>query len=48
MIVVTDDSTPEQIHEAIGYLRDRQRRCELQSVRDELAEAIDDLLDRLS
>lgn len=42
---VTDDSTRDELAEAIGHLRARHASVEDQQVRDELAEAIDELLD---
>lgn len=47
ILVVNDDSTPAEIREAIGHLRERQRRCQLAETRDSLARAIDDLLELL-
>ena len=47
LLRITDDSTPDEITEAIGHLRTKQRACRDQQMRAEIAEAVDDLLDRL-
>lgn len=47
MLVITEDSTPAEITEAISHLRAKQRLVQVQQVRDELEADINDLLDRL-
>lgn len=45
IIRVTDTDTPDQIAEAIRHLRERQQRCQLASMRAEIGEGIDRLVD---
>ena len=47
MLRVTDDATDDEIREAIGHLRAKQLRCEVDTVRAEVGVVIDELLDRL-
>lgn len=47
MLVITDDSTPAEITEAISHLRAKQRLVQVQQVHDELEDDINALLDRL-
>lgn len=47
LLRVTEDSTPSELREAIGHLRAKQRAACDQQVRDELDEAMGELLDRL-
>lgn len=42
---ITDDATQADIAEAIGHLRDKQRRAELDTTRAEVQTEIDALLD---
>jgi len=45
---VTDDTSRAEILQTICHLRAKALGCELQAVRDEIAEDIDDLLDLLN
>lgn len=44
---VTDDSTRADLEEAIGHLRARQQRVELDATKAEIQAEIDALLDRI-
>jgi len=46
-VKVTDDTSRAEILQTICHLRAKSLGCELQAVRDEIAEDIDDLLDLL-
>ena len=41
---VTDDSTPDDIAEAIGFLRAKRAACCLSDMRDEIDEDVDELV----
>ena len=43
--LLTGDETPEDLRELIGNLRDRQRRTQIQSVRDELDRDVNEAFD---
>jgi hypothetical protein len=43
--LLTGDETPDDLRELVTNLRDRQRRCRIQSVRDELDADISEALD---
>ena len=47
LLRITDESTPADIAEAISHLRARQRIVRDQQVRDEISDAIDEMLDLL-
>lgn len=44
-VVVTEDSTREDLEQAMTHLRAKARRCKLATYRAEIAEDIDDLID---
>lgn len=46
-LVIGDDATDDQLHEAIGHLRQRQQRAVIESTRQELADDVDELLEML-
>lgn len=46
--LLTGDETPADLRELVARLRDRQRRCHIASVRDELDADINEALDLLN
>lgn len=47
LLVITDDTEPDQVQAAINELRTRQRAAVIASTRAEIGDAIDDLLELL-
>lgn len=47
LLVITDDTEPDQLHAAINELRTRQRAACIASTRNEIGDAINDLLELL-
>jgi hypothetical protein len=47
-ICITDDAEPDDIREAIGHLRAKRRACQVETIRLEIDEDVDELLDLLS
>lgn len=45
--LLTGDETPDDLRELATNLRERQRRCRIASVRDELDRDINEILDLL-
>ena len=46
--LLTGDETPDDLRELVANLREKQRRCRIASVRDELDADINEALDLLS
>lgn len=47
LLRITDDTTPEELAEAITSLRAKQRLCGIAAERERIGRAIDELLDRM-
>jgi hypothetical protein len=47
LLVIADDTEPDQVQAAINELRARQRAACIASTRDEIGDAIDELLELL-